>query len=71
MKNSNKSNLVRAAIISSLVVAGPVAAQTDTTAATAALADAAVAIGVIGAAILTTKGAMIVFPWVLRMMGKS
>lgn len=45
-------------------------AAIDTTAATTALGEAATAIGVVFAALLAVKGAMIGIPWVLGVMGK-
>ncbi|MBX2847152.1 MAG: hypothetical protein KTR16_02435 [Acidiferrobacterales bacterium] len=72
MKNLtvNKKSLVRSALVATLLVAFPTFAQVDVSEATSQLAAAATAIGAVFAALLATKGAMIVIPWVLSVMGK-
>lgn len=62
----------KAAVVGSVLVAGTVMAQTgpDVSSATTALSEAATAIGLIGAAMVTAAAAGIVYRWVTAFLVK-
>lgn len=64
-------NLIKSVIAASLLAAAPSYAAVDTTAVTDALTDVGVAVAVVGGAIITAKGVVIAYPWILSMMGRK